>query len=218
VVRHRGGDLQVIACAGSGKTESIARRVASLIDEGAEPSSIVAFTFTERAAAELKDRITRRIAEIKGPEFRDRLGPMFVGTIHAYCFRILQDYVPKFGNYDVLDENRHAGFLSREFWRLGINKLKAKHWAPVRDFAETVDVIANERIPANALAGTPLGECYTAYRQSLNKHHFLTFSIIITAALEALEDAETRERVRGPLKYLLVDEYQYINPSQERLI
>lgn len=53
VVVHRGSDLQVIACAGSGKTESISRRVAALIAEGAEPASIVAFTFTERAAAEL---------------------------------------------------------------------------------------------------------------------------------------------------------------------
>src|ERR1700752_1729030 len=86
VVTNRGGDLQVIACAGSGKTESISRRVAALIDEGAEPASIVAFTFTERAATELKDRITKRVAEAKGDAFRDRLGPMFVGTIHAYCF------------------------------------------------------------------------------------------------------------------------------------
>ena len=66
VVNHRGGDLQVIACAGSGKTESISRRVAGLIAEGAEPASIVAFTFTERAATELKDRITRRVAERQG--------------------------------------------------------------------------------------------------------------------------------------------------------
>lgn len=218
IVRHRGGDLQVIACAGSGKTESIAQRIAALIDEGAEPASIVAFTFTERAAAELKDRITRRVAEVKGEAFRDRLGPMFVGTIHAYCFRILQDHVPKFGNYDVLDENRHAGFLSREFYRIGLSKLKAKHWAPIRDFASTVDVIANEFIPANALAGTPLGECYSAYRQSLTRHHFLTFSLIISSALEALEDRDIRERVCGPLKHLFVDEYQDINPSQERLI
>ena len=218
VIRHRGGDLQVIACAGSGKTESIARLVAALIDEGEEPSSIVAFTFTERAAVELKDRIIRRVAEVKGPDFRDRLGPMFVGTIHAYCFRILQNHVPKYGNYDVLDENRHAGFLSREFRRIGLSKLQAKHWAPIRDFAQTVDVIANEFIPANALAGTPLGECYAAYRESLVRHHFLTFSLIITAALEALQDREARNSVRGPLKHLLVDEYQDINPSQERLI
>ena len=218
VVNHRGSDLQVIACAGSGKTESIARRVAALIDEGEAPESIVAFTFTERAAAELKDRIIRRVAEVKGAEFRDRLGPMFVGTIHAYCFRILQDHVPKFGNYDVLDENRHAGFLSREFWHIGLSKLKAKHWAPIRDFASTVDVIANEFIPPNALAGTPLGECYAAYRQSLARHHFLTFSQIITCALEALENADVRQRVRAPLRHLLVDEYQDINPAQERLI
>src|SRR6476660_817073 len=106
VVGHRGSDLQVIACAGSGKTESISRRVAALIAEGAEPASIVAFTFTERAASELKDRITRRVAGRMGEAFRDRLGPMFVGTIHAYCFRLLQDHVPQYGNYDVLDENR----------------------------------------------------------------------------------------------------------------
>src|SRR5688572_1301089 len=162
VVDHRGADLQVIACAGSGKTESISRRVTALIAEGAEPASIVAFTFTERAAAELKERITRRVAEQMGLAFRDRLGPMFVGTIHAYCFRILQDHVPRYGNYDVLDEHRHAGFLSREFRRLGLTKLKAKHWAPIRDFMRTVDVIGNECIPADPLAGTPLGECYGA--------------------------------------------------------
>src|SRR4051812_31190774 len=82
VVTHRGTDLQVIACAGSGKTESISRRVAALIAEGSTPASIVAFTFTERAAEELKERITQRIAERMGLGFRDRLGPMFVGTIH----------------------------------------------------------------------------------------------------------------------------------------
>src|SRR5438309_1115716 len=85
VVAHRGGHLQVIACAGAGKTEAISRRVSTLIEEGVEPAQIIAFTFTERAAASLKTRITRRIAQAKGPAFLDRLGPMFVGTIHAYC-------------------------------------------------------------------------------------------------------------------------------------
>ena len=62
VVRHRGGHLQVIACPGSGKTEFISQRIAGLIKDGASPESIVAFTFTERAAAELKERIISRIA------------------------------------------------------------------------------------------------------------------------------------------------------------
>jgi DNA helicase-2/ATP-dependent DNA helicase PcrA len=218
VVDHRGTDLQVIACAGSGKTEAMARRVAGLVAEGYEPASIVAFTFTERAAAELKERITARVAEQMGAAFRDRLGPMFVGTIHGYCFRLLQDYVPAYGNYDVLDEHRHAAFLSQEYHHLGLGKLKAKHWEPIRDFIRTVDVIGNEVIPAAALAGTPLGECYAAYRQALDSHHFLTFSLLITCALEALERPEVFARVHGPLRHLFVDEYQDINPAQERLI
>ena len=91
-VSHRGADLQVIACAGSGKTESISRRVAALIAEGAPPEFIIAFTFTERAAAELKERIGRRVLERSGRDAVERLGPMFVGTIHGYCFRLLQDH------------------------------------------------------------------------------------------------------------------------------
>src|SRR3954467_2298455 len=69
VIAHRGGHLQVIACAGAGKTEAISRRVSTLIEEGVEPCEVVAFTFTERAAAGLKNRITRRIAESKGTAF-----------------------------------------------------------------------------------------------------------------------------------------------------
>lgn len=218
VIDHRGSDLQVIACAGSGKTESISRRVAALMAEGAAPSSIVAFTFTERAAAELKERITRRVAERLGDSFKDRLGPMFVGTIHGHCFRLLQDYVPRFGNYDVLDEHRHAGFLSKEFHRIGLGKLKRQHWAPIRDFIRTVDVLGNELIRPEALEGTPLGECYRAYRDALDRSRFLTFSLLVTSALEALDRPEVFARVHGPLRHVLVDEYQDINPAQERLI
>src|SRR3954470_17515906 len=92
VIAHRGGHLQVVACAGAGKTEAIARRVTTLIEEGVEPAQIVAFTFTERAADSLKNRITRRVAEAKGRAFLDRLGSMFVGTIHAYCLRLLMSF------------------------------------------------------------------------------------------------------------------------------
>jgi DNA helicase-2/ATP-dependent DNA helicase PcrA len=218
VVDHRGSPLQVIACAGSGKTESISRRVAALIAEGAEPASIVAFTFTERAAAELKERIVRRVAERMGEDFKDRLGPMFVGTIHGYCFHLLQDYVPRYGSYDVLDPHRHAGFLAREFRSLGLSKLGAKKWAPIRDFAHTVDVIANELIKPADLAGTPLGECYEAYLAALDRYHFMTFGLQIVRAVEALENPTIFERVHGPLRHLVVDEYQDVNPAQERLI
>src|SRR5687768_6774534 len=139
VVSHRGSDLQVIACAGSGKTEAISRRVASLIAEGAEPESIVAFTFTERAAGELKNRIAGRVADLMGTGVLERLATMFVGTIHGYCLRLLQDHVPRYGNYDVLDEHRHAGLLSREYRRIGLSKIGARHWSPIHEWLRTVD-------------------------------------------------------------------------------
>ncbi|MGA2619094.1 MAG: UvrD-helicase domain-containing protein [Thermoguttaceae bacterium] len=69
VIDHRGGHLQVVACAGAGKTEAISRRVASLIEEGVEPCQVVAFTFTERAAESLKTRITRKVSDTKGAGF-----------------------------------------------------------------------------------------------------------------------------------------------------
>ncbi len=218
VISHRGDHLQVIACAGSGKTEAISRRVASLIEEGVEPGQIIAFTFTDRAASALKMRITKRIAEVKGPAFLDRLGPMFIGTIHAYCLRLLQDQVPGFGNCDILDENRLAGLLSREYKRLDLKSLGSKHWAPIFEFLRNADVVENELIDPAKLAGTPFGDCYNNYRKTLDRYHFLTYGQLITAAIGALETPEVHARIHGRLRHLIVDEYQDINPGQERLI
>lgn len=218
VVNHRGGHLQVIACAGAGKTEAISRRVSSLILEGVEPHQIVAFTFTERAAQSLKTRITRRIAEAKGEDFLDRLGAMYVGTIHAYCLKMLQDHVPEYGNYDILDENRLAGMLSREHKRLELNALGNQHWRPIFDFLRNADVVENELIDIASIQDTPLGKCYSRFKETLDRYHFLTFGLLVSEAVKALDDPAIASRVRQNLRHLIVDEYQDINPAQERLI
>ena len=75
---------------------------------------------------------------------------MFVGTIHAYCLRMLQDHVPEFGNFDILDENRLAGLLSREHKRLELNKLGTQHWRPIFDFLRNADVMENELLDPTA--------------------------------------------------------------------
>src|SRR3954464_8051426 len=84
-VRHRGSHMQIIASAGSGKTEVVSQRAVDLLAEGVAPQGIVAFTFTDRAAAELKQRITERVEARLGRHTLDRLNGLFVGTIHAYC-------------------------------------------------------------------------------------------------------------------------------------
>ncbi len=218
VISHRDGHLQVIACAGAGKTEAISRRVASLITEGVEPSAIVAFTFTERAAVSLKTRITKRVAEAKGQVFLDRLGPMFVGTIHAYCLRLLQDHVTELANFDILDAHRLAGLLSREFKRLKLNKIGPKHWRPIADFLRNANVVENESIDRTLLKGSSFGDCYNAFCETLYRYRFLTYGLLITAALKALDNEDIFKRVHGSLQHLIVDEYQDINPAQEKLI
>src|ERR1035438_7483070 len=87
-VLYRGSHLQIIASAGSGKTEVVAQRVADLMAGGGDPAGVIAFTFTEGAADELKARISARVEERLGLGSLDRLGAAFVGTIHAYCFRL----------------------------------------------------------------------------------------------------------------------------------
>lgn len=219
IVSDRGARLQVIACAGSGKTRSIAARVTDLIREGAAPESIIAFTFTEKAAAELKERIYGYVKQVMGEDFLGRLGPMYVGTIHGYCFHLLQDHVPKYGNYDVLDEHQHTGFVSRLRRPLGLDSLAHRHWESIDLFLRATDVIGNEMLTENELAGHEIEGCYKEYRETLDRFRFLTFSQIIAQAVEALEtDPAIFARVHGPLRHLIVDEYQDINPAQERLI
>lgn len=97
--------MQIVAAAGSGKTEVISQRVADLLADNLPPESIVAFTFTERAAEELANRIARRVEERLGAQALDQLGKLYVGTIHGFCFRILQRHVARYETYDVLDDN-----------------------------------------------------------------------------------------------------------------
>src|SRR5271168_3870663 len=92
-IGHADSNLQLIACAGSGKTEVVARRVANLLKEGLRPGNIVAFTFTDKAAAELKERIVTRCAEELGTV--PGMAEMYVGTIHAYCLDLLVGEVPE---------------------------------------------------------------------------------------------------------------------------
>lgn len=83
--------------------------------------------FTERAPAELEAGISARVGERSGAATLGRLGAAFVGTIHAYCFRLRQQYVPKYETYDVLDERRLTAFLCRVERRLDLRIRTGRH-------------------------------------------------------------------------------------------
>lgn len=218
-VAHRGTHVQIIACAGSGKTEVVAQRVAAIIAEGVDPQQVVAFTFTERAAAELQDRIRERVRHRVGDRAVDMLGAMFVGTIHAYAFTLLQRYVPKYETYDVLDESQHVAFLHREANRLGIKSLREDGglFDAIDDFIRAVDIVDNELLDPVEIPGAfPL--VYHDYLIALEQYRLVTFGQQIVRAVRELQRDEVRAQVQSDLRHVIVDEYQDVNPAQEELI
>lgn len=117
----------VVAGAGSGKTEVIARRIAWWVGVGeVAKDSIVAFTFTEKAAEEMKFRVRKYIDRITPPGRDATLGGMFVGTIHGFCLQMLQELAPQeYGMFDILDDSGRIALVQRGFrFPLGLNNLQ----------------------------------------------------------------------------------------------
>jgi DNA helicase II / ATP-dependent DNA helicase PcrA len=216
---HRDGHLQIIAAAGSGKTELVSQRVALLVAEGVPAESIVAFTFTERAAKELKHRIAARVGHIAGPVALGSLGAMFVGTIHGYCFRMLQTHLSRYETFDVVDPHQLTAFLVREATQLDIKKLDDRNrtYGSIKAFQESVDVVENELIDPNSVGGD-FGDVLRSYLESLSKYRLLTFGQLTAHAVAALAEPTVAHRVHEKLRHLIVDEYQDVNPAQEELI
>lgn len=220
-VLHRGSHLQIIAAAGSGKTEVVSQRVVSLLKDGLPSRCIVAFTFTERAAAELRERIATRVEERLGRGMLDRLNGMYVGTIHGYCFQLLQHHVPRYETFDVLDENQLNAFVAREANRLGVKALDPKGqdglFRSIGAFLKGLDVIENELLDPSAVP-EPFAGILENYFVALDRYRLLSFGQQIVRAVRELERPEVRDSVHGELRHLIVDEYQDVNPAQERLI
>ena len=212
--------MQIIAAAGSGKTEVVSQRVASLLAEGEPAESIVAFTFTEKAAAELKERIRQRITAKLGDAATDQLGRLYVGTIHGYCFRLLQTHVPRYETFTPLDPNQLTNLLYREQTRLKLKRLDPdnKLFNGIKLFQESIDVVENELLPIGDLPEGDFRESLVAYYTMLDNYRFMSFGTQIVQAVRAVEDPGVRALVTKDLRHLIVDEYQDVNPAQEQLI
>lgn len=221
-IDHINGNLQIIACAGSGKTQTISARIANIILSGVPKDQILAFTFTEKAANEMKLRIRAQLEE-KLPNDPE-LGAMYIGTIHSFCFQYLKEIKPEFRNYDIIDENKQLLFLARHRWDIGLNQLSQRReppFNPLTRFVKTVDVIKQNQISeAHIQNDSPsFYECYLKYYELMNQHKFIDFATIVEKLVSILEnDSIEFERIRQKIKYVVVDEYQDINPIQEKLI
>lgn len=123
-IAHDGGNLQLIACAGSGKTEVVAQHITKLLSPlseggmGLKPANILAFTFTDKAAAELKQRVADKCREVLSN--LTGMAEMYIGTIHGFCLDLLRTEVPRFLKYDVLNEVQQVLFVDRNSAKSGL--------------------------------------------------------------------------------------------------
>jgi len=215
-VRSKKKFIRVIAGAGAGKTETLTRKIVTLLlVEKVPPTSIVAFTFTKKAAQNMKSRVYERVKQLGGEEQCAHLGEMFIGTIDAYCLRILQDHFG-YGGFSSLDENQEMAFLLRFGWDLNLTGGR-NHSENCELFKQTLNVVYSEMIPDSILEkrARAFFRSYKEYEEHLTRHKRLTFNRMIALAVMHLTE---KPSVLANVKYLIVDEYQDINRAQEKLI
>lgn len=226
------GNLQIIACAGSGKTEFVSERIALQIEQKiARPEEVVAFTFTEKAAEELKFRVRSKIKELIGHQ--PDIGDMYIGTIHAFAFHLLQEYVPRYRGFDMLDDVGRLAFLSSIRSDIDIdyltNSLKSRFRKPFGRteqnwvfsvFLSDIDKVREEGWDVETVSvSQSFIKAYNVYLEKLNQKQFLDFSAILRIAVDTLKSNKSvLDKVRKQYKFFTVDEYQDVNPIQEELI
>ena len=218
-VEHDSGHLRIIACPGSGKTEAVSRRVARLIKKGIPPASIVAFTFTRKAAEELKLRI-RKMLEAECPD-RSDFGDMYVGTIDAFCLHMLKELRPEYRSFEVLDAARRIAFVNRWYLDMGFKDMQGQQqrWDTIKMFCNSSDLALAERIDVSEISNKSFVQCHARYVEKLEEERFFDFTSVIHTLLKLLQsDKKARDRLGGLVKHVVFDEYQDVNRVQEDLL
>ncbi len=217
-------EVLCLACAGSGKSRTLAYRIARLLAEGEPAEGIVAFTFTEKAAESIKRRVSHAL---KTAGFDPTvIGAMYIGTIHAYCQRILGYIDPTYRQFDVLDDNRLKLYLISRYSQLGLRPFRdrvsnRRYFEMIKQVSDAWKTVNDELIEYSAVEAedSELGDLLERIKNGLWTDQYIDFSLMIRNVVEAIHADDTGlENGFGQLRHLMVDEYQDVNPCQEELI
>ena len=216
---HVDGPLLILAGAGSGKTRVITHRVAYLMEhEGVNPLNILAITFTNKAAREMRERVDAIVG--------DGADRVWVSTFHSLCVRILRRYADKIGygkNFDIYDSDDQKSTVKsilkdfqidpkrypEKMFMAEISRAKEKYLSP-DEFA---------RKNAADYAGTKTAEVYTEYQSRLKKNNAMDFDDLIYKTVELFEhNPDVLDTYQNRFRYIMVDEYQDTNHIQFLLV
>jgi len=220
------GPVLIVAGAGSGKTRVITYRVAHLLEKGVHPRNVLAITFTNKAAGEMRDRI----AQLVGPE---RARDMWIMTFHASCARILRIEAGRTApedrssdalgrNFTIYDESDAERLISQVLKDLNIDPRK---WTP-RSLKSAISGAKNQLVDAMAYmrqastyAERVVADVYLRYEQRLRLANALDFDDLIMRTVELLEaKPEVLRRWQERFRYVVIDEYQDTNHAQYRFV
>jgi DNA helicase-2/ATP-dependent DNA helicase PcrA len=222
-VLHAGGPLLILAGAGTGKTRVLVHRIAHLIQSGVSPWEILAVTFTNKAAGEMRERLGRMLGEKVpvGPRHPGAGGGMWVGTFHATCARLLRRWGERVGltrSFVIFDDDDQQKLLSRLIKEAGLDEQVAP-----RSLSSRFDRAKNRGLdPTKQVTGLPLDEhvrvIYPRYQEQLAKENAVDFNDLLLKVTELAKDAEIGPRLATMFRHVLVDEFQDTNLVQYSLV
>ncbi|MBE5893775.1 MAG: ATP-dependent DNA helicase PcrA [Lachnospiraceae bacterium] len=218
-VMHTEGPLLCLAGAGSGKTRALTHRIAYLIDEmGVNPWNILAITFTNKAAQEMRERVDQ-IAGFGGSQ-------VWVATFHATCMRILRRYIDKLGydtNFTIYDTDDQKSVMKGVCKRLNIDTKMYKERTLLSAISSAKDELIGVREYELSVMGdyrkAVIARAYREYQETLQRSNALDFDDIIVKTVELFKACpEVLHSYQERFRYIMVDEYQDTNTAQFELI
>jgi len=216
------GPLLILAGAGSGKTKTLTHRIASIIaSQKAEPHNILAVTFTNKAAKEMRTRV----ADLLGQNPDNRSFMPYMGTFHGICVRILRrdgEHIGISPNFVIFDESDRQAAIKSVAKQLMIDEKSC----PARTLSGLISSAKNELISPAQYAGNVSGplqkaaaQIFPLYERSLKQNGALDFDDLIAKTVELLTQHQAiRTRWQEQFKYIMIDEYQDTNAAQYKLI
>lgn len=218
-VYHTEGPLLILAGAGSGKTRVLTHRIAYLIGEkGVNPWNILAITFTNKAAQEMRERVDQIVGNDGGS--------VWVSTFHSTCVRILRRYIDRLGydnNFTIYDTDDQKTLMKDVCRRLDVDTKQYKERALLAAISHAKDELLTpddmERNAGGDFREKRIAEIYREYQASLRRNNALDFDDLIVKTVELFQKCgEVLEYWQDRFRYIMVDEYQDTNTAQFKFV